>query len=289
MKVLIAGAGGQIGRALVATAPRGTRIAAPARSELDLTDAGSVKRVVEAETPDVIINAAGYTAVDRAESEPDRARAVNEAGAGRLAEAAAAAGARMLHYSTDYVFDGTGRRPYAPGDPPNPLNVYGATKLAGERAVLAALGDRAAVVRTAWVYAADGRNFLLTMLRLMSERDELRVVSDQIGTPTSAASAARAAWAAASRPEAHGLLHWTDDGTASWYDFALAIQQEGRRLGLLRRSVPVRPVATDEYPTPARRPRYSVLDCSGARAALGCSPGHWREELRRTMAELSRD
>jgi dTDP-4-dehydrorhamnose reductase len=288
MRVLIAGAGGQIGRALVATAPREAQLSAPSRAELDLTRPETVERAVKAATPDLIINAAGYTAVDRAEAEPDQAAAVNERGAGLLARAAAGAGARMIHYSTDYVFDGAGPRPYTPGDSPNPLNVYGATKLAGERAVLTALGDRAAVIRTAWVYAPEGRNFLLTMLRLMNERDEVRVVSDQIGTPTAAASAAGAAWAIAVRREVHGILHWTDDGTASWFDFAVAIWEEGRELGLVRRDVTVKPIATGEYPTPARRPRYSVLDCSGARAATGLTPEHWRAALRRTIAEIAR-
>jgi dTDP-4-dehydrorhamnose reductase len=288
VKVLIAGAGGQIGRALVATAPRDALISTPSRSELDLARPDLVERAMAAVAPDLVINAAGYTAVDRAESEPDAAYAVNDRGAGCLARVAAAAGARMIHYSTDYVFDGARQRPYTPADPPNPLSVYGASKLAGERGVLGALGDRAAVIRTAWVYAAEGRNFLLTMLRLMNERDEVRVVSDQIGTPTSAASAARAAWAIAARGDVHGILHWTDAGTASWFDFAVAISEEGRGLGLLRRDVTVRPIATEDYPTPAHRPRYSVLDCSAARAATGLTPDHWRTALRRTMAEVSR-
>jgi len=193
----------------------------------------------------------------------------------------------MIHYSTDYVFDGAGRRPYTPRDSPNPLSVYGATKLAGERAVLATLAERAAVIRTAWVYAPEGRNFVLTMLRLMNEQDEVRVVSDQVGTPTAAASAARAAWAIAARSDIHGILHWTDDGTASWFDFAVAILEEGRGLGLLRRGVTVRPITTEDFPTPARRPRYSVLDCSAARAATGLTPEHWRAALQRTLAEIS--
>jgi dTDP-4-dehydrorhamnose reductase len=288
VKVLIAGAGGQIGRALVATAPREVRISAPARAELDLTRPDTVGRVLGAEAPHLVINAAGYTAVDRAETEPEAAAAVNDRGAGVLARAAGAVGARMLHYSTDYVFDGSRRRPYTPGDSPNPLSVYGATKLAGERAVLAALGDRAVVVRTAWVYAPEGRNFLLTMLRLMNERDEVRVVSDQIGTPTSASSAARVAWALATQSEVHGILHWTDEGTATWFDFATAIREEARGLGLLSREVTVRPIATADYPTPARRPGYSVLDCSRAEAATGVRREPWRTALRRAMAEIPR-
>jgi dTDP-4-dehydrorhamnose reductase len=286
VKVLIIGAGGQIGRALVATAPPDARISAPRRSELDLTNPAAIQRVVKAEAPDVVLNAAGYTAVDRAEAEPDLAREVNELGASRLAGAVAAVGARLLHYSTDYVFDGGQRRPYTPDDVPNPLNVYGATKLAGERAVLARLGKQAAVIRTAWVYAVEGHNFLLTMLRRMREGDEVTVVSDQTGTPTSAASAARAGWAIAARSDIHGILHWTDEGTASWFDFAATIGDEARSLGLLRRPAAVRPIATSEYPTAARRPKYSVLDCSGARAATGLTPEHWRVALRRTLEQM---
>jgi dTDP-4-dehydrorhamnose reductase len=231
----------------------------------------------------LVVNAAGYTAVDRAEAEPDAAHAVNEEGARHLAEAAAEVGARMLHFSTDYVFDGKQARPYAPGDRPNPLNAYGVSKLAGERAVLGTLGDRAVIVRTAWVYAATGRNFLRTMLRLLNEREQVTVVSDQIGTPTSAASVALATWAIAGRPGVHGIAHWTDGGVASWYDFAVAIREESLAMGLLRRAATILPIATAEYPTPACRPHYSVLDCSATQSALGMAPDHWRAELRRIL------
>lgn len=287
MKVLIAGAEGQIGRALVATAPPDVRVVACGRSRLDLTSRAAVEHIVNVEAPDLVVNAAGYTAVDRAETEPDLARAVNQHGARFLAQAAAAVGARMLHYSTDYVFDGGRRRPYAPSDPPHPLNAYGATKLAGERAVLGILGDRVAVIRTAWIYAPQGRNFLVTMLRRMEETDQLGVVSDQVGAPTTARSAAQAAWAIASMDYIHGILHWTDQGEASWFDFAAAIEEQARALGLLRQAVAVRPISTGEYPAAARRPPYSVLDCSGARLVLGVTPEHWRVALRATMETLS--
>jgi dTDP-4-dehydrorhamnose reductase len=282
MRVLIAGAEGQIGRALQATAPPGIAVRALGRTGLDLTRPEDIARSVRDFRPNLVVNAAGYTAVDRAESEPHLARAVNEEGARRLAEAAAEAGARMLHFSTDYVFDGKRGRPYGP---PNPLNVYGRSKLAGERAVLDALGDRAVVVRTAWVYAATGRNFLCTMLRLLNEREQVRVVSDQLGTPTSAASVARAAWVITGHPGLHGIAHWTDDGVASWYEFAVAIREEALIAGVLRRAATILPIATDEYPTPACRPRYSVLDCSLTRAGLQIVPDHWRASLRRTLRE----
>jgi dTDP-4-dehydrorhamnose reductase len=287
MRVLIAGAQGQIGRALAATVPPGSEALALGRAQLDLTRPADVARGVAEFRPDLVVNAAGYTAVDRAEAEPEAARAVNEEGARHLAGAAADVGARMLHLSTDYVFDGRQGRPYAPGDRPNPLNAYGGSKLAGELAVLDTLGAGAVVVRTAWVYAARGRNFLHTMLRLMSEREQLTVVSDQIGTPTSAASVARAAWALADRPDLHGIAHWTDGGVASWYDFAVAIQEEALQAGLLKRASRLLPATSEEYPTPACRPRYSVLDCSATQTALGLVPDHWRVALRRTLRELA--
>ena len=226
MRVLIAGAGGQIGRALAGTASPDSEVRALTRVQLDLTSPAAAMRVVGDFRPDFVMNAAGYTAVDRAEAEPEAAHAVNEAGARNLAEAVARVGSRMLHFSTDYVFDGARARPYAPADPPNPLNAYGMSKLAGERAVLDTLGDQAVVVRTAWVYTATGRNFLRTMLRLLNEPEQISVVSDQVGTPTCARSVALAAWAMAGRPDVHGIAHWTDDGVASWYDFAVAT---GRR------------------------------------------------------------
>jgi dTDP-4-dehydrorhamnose reductase len=285
VRALITGAAGQIGRALTAAVPPGEEARAVDQAELDITRPKDVSRFMNGFRPDLVLNAAGYTAVDKAEAEPDLARAVNHDGARYLAEAAAGIGARMLHFSTDYVFDGAQGRPYAPGDRPNPLNAYGASKLAGERDVLEALGERGVVVRTAWVYAAAGRNFLVTMLRLLSEREQVSVVSDQIGTPTSARSAASAAWAIARRPDLHGIVHWTDGGVASWYDFALAIREEAKEIGLLERVAMVVPIATEQYPTPACRPRYSVLDCSATRAALELVPDHWGAELRRTLRE----
>ena len=287
MRVLIAGAEGQIGRAVRATVPLGVDVRALGRAQLDLTRPAEVAHAARHFRPDLIVNAAGYTAVDRAEAEPDAAHAVNEDGARHLAGAAAEVGARMLHFSTDYVFDGKQTRPYAPGDRPNPLNAYGVSKLAGEQAVVDTLGNRAVVVRTAWVYAATGRNFLRTMLRLLNEREQVTVVSDQIGTPTSATSVALAVCAIAGRPGVHGIAHWTDYGAASWYDFAVAIQEEALQAGLLQRARRILPIATDAYPTSACRPRYSVLDCSATHLALQLAPAHWRVALGRTLRELA--
>jgi dTDP-4-dehydrorhamnose reductase len=278
--MLVAGAGGQLGRALVAAAPPGAVVAAPAEATFDILDAAAVAATIERERPDLLVNAAAWTAVDRAESEREAAYAVNATAAGGLAAAAAAAGARFVHVSTDFVFDGTAARPIPPEAEPNPLGVYGETKLAGDRAVLAAHPD-ALLVRTAWVYAAAGNNFVKTMLRLMAERPEVRVVADQIGTPTHAPGLARAIWALATAG-ATGIHHWTDAGVASWYDFAVAIQEEALAIGLLDRAVPVIPIRTDDFPTPARRPAYSVLDKSATWALTGPA-AHWRQELRHCL------
>lgn len=285
--VLITGARGQLGIELQATAPAGWRVVPRGSGELDVTLPELVDRVMELERPAVVFNAAAYTAVDAAEGEPDRAEAVNASGAAHVASAATRVGARLIHISTDFVFDGTQGRPYAPGDRPNPLGVYGRTKLAGEREALRLTGGGALVVRTAWVYSAHGHNFVRRMLRLLRDRDEVGVVSDQIGTPTWAHSLAQALWAAAGRPELRGIHHWTGAGVASWYDFALAIQEEALGLGLLDRAVPVRPLRTGEYPTRARRPPYSVLDTSAIRSALDLPATHWRVNLRTMLQGLA--
>jgi dTDP-4-dehydrorhamnose reductase len=220
--------------------------------------------------------------VDKAESEPELAASINRDGAGFVAAAAAEVGAFCVHISTDFIFDGRSGTPYEPASVPNPLSVYGRTKLEGELAVRAACPD-AAIVRTAWVYALEGKNFLRTMLRLMAERSEVRVVADQVGTPTHADSVAAAIWALATR-RAAGTWHWTDAGVASWYDFAVAIADTAHAMGLLPKRPTVVPIATEEYPTPARRPAYSVLDKRGTSLALGIRPEHWREVLVRTLA-----
>lgn len=288
-RALITGAGGQLGLALQAWTPPGWTVVPCGTAALDVTRPDQVRSVLERERPDVVLHAAAYTAVDAAESAAAEAEAVNATGTGTVAEAAREVGARLIYVSTDFVFDGQLARPYRPDDPTGPLGVYGRSKLEGERRARSVLGDRALVVRTAWVYGAQGRNFLLTMLRLMGERDDVGVVSDQVGTPTWVRSLAAALWAAAERPALSGILHWTDAGVASWYDFAVAIQEEALAAGLLARAVPIRPLATEEFPTPARRPAYSVLDKRSAWAALGLPPIHWRVHLRQAIRELTGD
>ncbi len=284
MKVLVAGANGQLGRTLADTAPQDVVLRCLDLPDFDITDEANVRRHVNAAAPDLIVNAAAYTAVDRAEDEQAPAFAVNAAGAGHLARAARETGARLIHVSTDYVFDGGANTPYAPDAECRPLGVYGKSKRQGEIAVLEVI-DNALVVRTAWLYSRYGANFVLTMRRLMAEREQLSVVADQVGTPTWTGTLAAAVWAAAARPEISGVYHWTDAGVASWYDFAVAIQEEAVALGKLARSIPIVPIRTADYPTVARRPAYSVLDCTRSWRDLEVTPIHWREGLRRMMGE----
>lgn len=286
MKVLITGAGGQVAGALLKLKPAGVEAQALGRSELDIGDREAVRRVLGQMQPGIIINAGAYTAVDKAESEPDLARRVNGEGPGHLAEAAGQQGARLLHISTDFVFDGSQSRPYAPDAAVRPLGIYGESKLEGERRVQATLGGKALILRTAWVYAAGGHNFVRTMLKLMAERGRVRVVADQVGAPTWATSLAEALWAAVRTPELGGTHHWTDAGVASWYDFAVAIAEEGHVAGLLKQAAVVESITTVDYPTPARRPAYSVLDRGSAEKALGLKPAHWRVNLRKMLREL---
>jgi len=282
MRVLVTGAGGQVGRALAESVPAGVTATFLDRRQLDIADAAAVEACLKAHRPQVIINAAAYTAVDRAESEPEMAQAINAKGPANLARAAATLGAELLHISTDFVFSGSQGQPYRPEDRPAPINVYGASKAAGERAIREILGEGALILRTSWVYAPWGQNFLQTMLRLMETRPLLRVVCDQVGSPTSAHSLARALWQAVARPDFRGTQHWTDAGVASWYDFALAIQEEALALGLLSRSIPIEAIPASAYPTPARRPANSQLDKTEAYATLGAAT-HWRVALRQVL------
>jgi dTDP-4-dehydrorhamnose reductase len=286
LKVLITGAQGQVGRCLMASAPQGVTTLGLTRAQLDVGDAEAVKRTVEQHRPSVIINAAAYTAVDRAETEVDAARRINGQGPRHLARAAGVQGARLLHISTDFVFDGRASQPYAPDASTAPLGVYGLTKLEGEQAVRELLPQASVVLRTAWVYAAQGANFLLTMLRVMSEKRQVRVVADQVGTPTAADSLAAVLWGLAQRPEISGVHHFTDAGVASWYDFAMAICEEATALQLLPPGIKVAAISTADYPTPARRPAYSVLDKRTLLAALPVDHQHWRVSLRRVLQRL---
>ncbi|MCK5917692.1 MAG: dTDP-4-dehydrorhamnose reductase [Cocleimonas sp.] len=286
-KVLITGANGQLGYELPRTVPDDYECILTDVSELNITDSAAVIAYVADCKPDVIINSAAYTAVDKAEEEQTLAAAINETGARNLAQVCKDNGIKFIQTSTDFVFNGKGCSPYLIDAPTDPQGVYGQTKDAGDKAVLEILGEDAFIIRTAWLYSAHGNNFVKTMLHLMSERDSLGIIADQIGTPTWANSLARAIWKAIEL-DATGIHHWTDAGVASWYDFAIAIQEEGLPLGLLKEKILIKPLTTADYPTPASRPAYSVLDKTATWKALGMNGEHWRDGLRKMMFELSK-
>ncbi|WP_158769960.1 dTDP-4-dehydrorhamnose reductase [Paraglaciecola sp. L1A13] len=287
MKVLITGKNGQLGWELVNRAPANdVEVYAFDSGELDITDSLSVHDKFSMVQPDVVINTAAYTAVDKAESDNEGAFLVNERGAINLAQACKKFNARLLHVSTDFVFDGTKHSPYLTTDTPNPLGVYGASKLAGERGIQNVLPE-AVIVRTAWVYSSHGNNFVKTMLRLMQEKPQLGVVFDQIGTPTYAAGLADWLWRVSDNNHVKGLYHWTDAGVASWYDFAVAIQELALEKGILKNEIPVRPIYAEQYPTPAKRPAFSVIDKTSAEKDSGLQTIHWRKQLSVMLDKLA--
>lgn len=281
-RVLITGAGGQLGHELQHSVPGGYEIIPLTRSDLNICDAASVQDAIDSYQPAALINAAAYTAVDQAETDQEQAHQANAVAPGLLASACAAAQVRLIHISTDFVFDGSACQPIPPDATPGPLGAYGRSKLAGELAVQAA-DPAAVIVRTGWVYSAHGANFVKTMLRLMGEREELAVVADQVGTPTWAAGLAEALWHWVARPALTGTYHWSDAGVCSWYDFAVAIEEEGRAMALLEAPTAIRPIAAKDYPTPATRPAYSVLDKQASWQDLALTPQHWRVQLRRML------
>lgn len=306
MTILILGANGQVGHELLsALQPLGDVIGATRSGLLadgstcacvDLADGAGLSAALDALAPRIIVNAAAYTAVDRAETEPELAERINHRAVAELAVWARAHDVLVVHYSTDYVFDGSATRPYHEEDPVAPLGSYGRSKLAGEQA-LRASGVAHFIFRTAWVYGPRGGNFLLTMLRVGAQRDELRIVDDQIGTPTTAALIARQtaavlrqwmAMSAADRGSAQGTYHLTTSQPCSWFDFASAIFDEARKAGMIERVPMLTPIPSSEYPTPARRPAWSVLDNSKLTLAFGLGAPPWRDGLREVVAQLRR-
>ena len=300
IRVLVTGAKGQVGRELSRELAQRCELVACDRGTLDLADPDSIKTRMREVQPQVVVNCAAYTAVDRAETDRDAAHAVNATGPGVLAEEARRLGALLVHFSTDYVFDGAKPSPYVEDDPVNPLSVYGASKLGGERAIAAAGADHL-ILRTSWVYGPHGKNFLFTMLRMGRERDELRVVDDQRGAPTSSRALARLVreilGGSGSQPltepgvravaERRGLYHATAAGNTSWFGFAQAIFEEVERQRRLDFTPPrLVAILTSGYPTPARRPANSVLSSARLADAFGAAIPDWREGLRETVSAL---
>lgn len=288
-RILLTGANGQVGWELQHTCPPGVELIALTREQLDLTDVEAIRRSVRDLRPNVILNPAAYTAVDRAESEPELAQAVNATAPGVLAEEARKQGALLMHYSTDYVFDGKKETPYSEDDAPHPQSIYGQTKLAGEGAVRAS-GCRHLILRTSWVYGVHGGNFVKTVLRLAHERDQLRIVADQFGAPTWARLLARVTWELLPRfrDDLSGVYHLTASGRTSWHQYAATIVAEARRYDAALRDKPlvIQPIATHEYPLPAARPANSCLATDKLRTTFGVSLPPWQDDLRACLAEL---
>jgi dTDP-4-dehydrorhamnose reductase len=285
LKILVTGKGGQLAWELEQSVSAKHQLLVLSSQELDISNTELVQQTIAEHHPDIVINAAAYTAVDKAENNKKLAHAVNEIGAKNLALSCKENGCRLLHVSTDFIFDGNKATPYQTDDQPNPINVYGASKLAGEQAIVQTLPD-AVIVRTAWVYSSHGNNFVKTMLRLLTEKPALGIVYDQVGTPTWAAGLAKWLWAVVEKPEVRGIHHWTDAGVASWYDFAVAIQELGIDKGLLKHNIPISAIPASQYPTPAARPSYSVIDKTSAESAAGIQTIHWRKQLSSMMDEL---
>ncbi|MEQ8757985.1 MAG: dTDP-4-dehydrorhamnose reductase [Coleofasciculus sp. G1-WW12-02] len=288
-RILLTGTAGQLGSELQQTlAPLG-EVMGVDRQRLDLTQPDKIRQVISEFKPDLIVNAAAYTAVDKAETETELANAINGTAPTIMAEAAQQLGAALIHVSTDYIFDGKKNTPYTEDDTPDPINAYGQSKLWGEEGVLKHC-DRAIILRTAWVYGAQGKgNFVKTMLRLGAERDELRVVVDQVGTPTWTGDLASAIAQLAQSLQSDtltGIYHFTNSGVTSWYDFAVAIFEEAQQIGFPLQVKQVVPITTAEYPTPAARPAYSVLSSQKISAVLGNHPPNWRTGLRLMLKQL---
>ncbi|MGF2038272.1 MAG: dTDP-4-dehydrorhamnose reductase [Nostoc sp. CmiVER01] len=286
--ILLIGSNGQVGKELQQILPYYGNIISVERPTVDLAQPDTLCNVIRSKQPQIIINAAAYTAVDKAESEPELASAINAIAPLIIAQESQKLGAFLIHISTDYVFDGNQYRPYQETDATNPLSIYGKTKLAGEEAIQETYAHHL-ILRTAWVYGTFGKsNFVKTMLRLGAERQEIRVVADQIGSPTWAQDIATVIAQLIPRltPEISGKYHYTNSGIASWYDFAVAIFEEAQQLGFPLKVERIVPITTAEYPTPARRPAYSVLACEKISAILETYPPHWRQRLRQMLRDL---
>ena len=289
--IVVTGATGQLGQTLAqlwAESPLPQyQLKVLSRSELDIAKAGMTDAVLSELKPSVVVNAAAYTQVDKAESDSESAALVNAQAAGAIARWVAANQARLIHISTAFVFDGTSKTPYTPDQQTGPLGAYGSSKLAGEQQIQALANERSAIVRTSWLYSEFGNNFVKTMLRLMGEKEQLSIVNAQIGSPSSTHGLAALIFAMILHQRYQGIYHWTDGASISWFEFAQEIQGQAIQEGLLNKAIPISRIATVDYPTPARRPAYSVLDRSRALAEFECPTEDWKTQLRRVIKELA--
>jgi dTDP-4-dehydrorhamnose reductase len=284
MKVLVIGRNGQLAKELLATASEDFDVLAVGRDDVELNELATIEKVVCKFMPKVIINTAAYTAVDRAEIDVDAAFALNKVAVKNLAKVAVQNNIRFLHVSTDFVFDGKLNKPYSTAECPNPISIYGMSKYAGELVVQEFAQKNFSIIRTSWLYSEYGSNFVKTMLKLMAEKDSLSIVSDQIGCPTYGRDFASFLWSLCTEECLESTYHWCDAGIASWYDFAVAIQELALQEKILDKPIPIEPISSDFYPTSAARPRFSVLDTSTSSKIR--KPHYWREALGRCITRL---
>jgi len=289
MKIIVIGKSGQLAWELSQLSSAKHEVLCLGRNDINLTELSSVAATLKNHKAEAVINASAYTAVDKAESDVENAYALNAKAVGNLAQACKMLSVPFVHISTDFVFHGDKGTPYLPNDEINPLGVYGASKAEGEQLITECYPENSAIIRTSWVYSTHGNNFVKTMLNLMNTKPELGIISDQIGSPTYAKGLAEACISGIEN-KLIGLHHYTDTGVASWFDFAVAIQLIGFDLGLLDKKIPIKPISTSQYPTPAKRPHYSVLDKSSLVNALPELPlVHWKTQLQTMMEALKTD
>lgn len=286
MKILITGATGQLGCELLQQIPNGYQVTGLSSKKLDITNQEMVQHAVTKFAPDIIVNTAAYTAVDLAETKQKQAFAVNSQGVENLAVAAVNNNAKLIHISTDFIFDGTQSHPYRPEAKPAPMNIYGKSKLQGEQRIITTNGLVYVIVRTSWLYSIYGNNFVRTILRLLKELPELAIVTDQVSSPTWANGLAKAVWQITGMDTTPKIMHYSDAGIASWYDFAVAIQEEAFNLGMLAHTTHIRGIPSSAYPLPANRPHFSVLDTTNTWNILGSYGVHWRQSLQKMLIKL---
>jgi len=284
-KIILLGAAGQLGLLVARSAPNNVVLDCFSHEELDITNYGAVKELILKRSPDIVINTAAYTAVDNAEEQHQLAFEINAQAVENIAITTPPE-TRIIHVSTDFVFSKASEYPYKPDDPIAPESVYGQSKAAGEKTILQHHPDNAIILRTSWLYSAQGNNFVTTMLGLMAEKDELSIVSDQFGSPTSAHLLAEVIWKFALDCQADGIFHWSDRGIITWYDFAVDIYTQARKLGILNKDVIMKAITTKDYPTPASRPCYSALDSAATEDILGIKTSPWREELFKVLEKI---
>ena len=287
MNILVIGKNGQLATELNRLSSDENQITCIGRDGIDITDIRSIEIKLKDLKPNVVINASAYTAVDLAETETEQANEINGNSVGKIAQICKKLSIHLIHVSTDFVFDGTQSTPYLTTNKPSPINVYGASKALGEELIINILPESSCIIRTSWVYSIHGNNFVKTMLSLMESKPELGIISDQIGTPTYAKVLAQACIYAACN-KLSGIYHWTDQGIASWYDFAIAIQEIAIDNKILTKKIPIKAITTADYPTPAKRPNFSVLDKSNNSKVFPPQLiTHWRKQLNNMLKELS--